>query len=58
MTIPLTDAPRVDAGRGPVLSGGEDPPELPAGSGWPDRSAFWADDLAPWLPAFVGRARD
>src|SRR5262249_56044765 len=46
VTIPLTDAPRVDAGRGPDSVG------------WPDRGALWTDDLEAWLPAFVGRARE
>jgi hypothetical protein len=46
LTIPLTDAPRVDAGRGPDSAG------------WPDRGALWADDLDAWFPAFIGRARE
>ncbi|HEV2244019.1 MAG TPA: ATP-binding protein, partial [Streptosporangiaceae bacterium] len=46
MTIPLTDAPRVDAGRGPDSAA------------WPDCGALWTDDLEAWLPAFVGRARE
>jgi len=46
VTIPLTDAPRVDAGRGPDSAA------------WPDCGALWTDDLEAWLPAFVGRARE
>jgi DNA-binding NarL/FixJ family response regulator len=46
VTIPLTDAPRVDAGRGPDSAG------------WPDRGPLWTDELEAWLPAFVGRARE
>jgi DNA-binding NarL/FixJ family response regulator/tetratricopeptide (TPR) repeat protein len=60
VTIPLTDAPRVDAGRGPDGGGwpGEQATLPDRTAAWPDRSALWADDLAPWLPAFVGRARE
>jgi AAA ATPase domain len=46
VTIPLTDAPRVDAGRGPDSAC------------WPDRGPLWTDELEAWLPAFVGRARE